>query len=122
MAEQEPKSMFDWLKENSWNLIVTLMIVAAGYGAARSELNYIKEQTTENKVNIVKGDERVVVHEKVITELRQVQIQTVNRLDRVESDSRTTQHDVSDIKAQIGVLSTKLDNVIDLLKSEKSQK
>jgi len=109
----EKDEIVGWIKTNAWNLILTLAIAASAYGALKVENSWRDEKITAQKADIDSHGLRVGISEKLLAEIKFRQDINTIRIEGLTTDQKVSQRDISDIKAQLGVLSNKFDNTND---------
>jgi hypothetical protein len=112
-------SFLKWLRENIWSILVATFMAGSVYTAME-----VKNSWRDEKISYLKEENRL--QQEKIEALRDLSAshtwkidQNITSISNLQTDNRTTQNAVSEIKSQISVLSTKMDNIIELLKKDK---
>jgi peptidoglycan hydrolase CwlO-like protein len=92
-----------WLKENTVALIGWVLCIGITYGSYT-----ITAKWTEERIKRLEDANP--------TQLRWQVDQDQARIKEIDAESKITQAQISDIKAQIGVINNKLDTIIETLK------
>lgn len=113
MAETK-NAIGNWIKE-SW---VTILVWVFSMGVMYATINSDRERITVLEKEQDRAITRIEAAEKQQTESRIFVANNTSRIDAIALESKQLQGTVGDIKTSIGIINTKLDNVVELLKKD----
>lgn len=109
---------WDHVKANAVSIGVGLVMAGATWATLGWKLSDHGNQITDMKTANASLSAIVSDLQKDNTETKLRITINSGSIQGLQADNRSAQKDIAEIKASIGVLSTKLDNVIDLLKKK----
>jgi len=116
-AKRKPKNQLaEVVKSRAWELLIMLFVVGSVWGQLRVEMAWrdkrIEILEAEIKETKIQGE----VTQRSTSENRWQITQTAAIVTGLQTESKGTQQAVSDLKAQIGILGTKLDVIGETLR------
>ena len=112
MEKEKDTSIVGWLRENIWNLLITVFLIGGAYSTIQVQNSYRDTTLTTVRVDLEKSTNRVEALEKQLIGVTLSQQNDHTNLTVLSSDSKQLQASVSKIEASVDVMTSKMDTVI----------